>query len=140
MAIHNEEYREMGTGRVKKIDEGAIDMMFRMAQEQQYQYPIKSTVRELLSNAVDAVADKKVAIDILSNNAKVEDYFVEREGPMFKDSKWDPTYYSLDWLSKDNEVSMHYVIGKEMVKDKVIIKDFGVGLGGKRLEGYMNLG
>lgn len=141
MAIHNEQQREMGAGiRLKKIDEGAMNLMFNMAQKDQYQFPIKSTVRELLSNGVDSVADMKSAIEILTGKAKPEDYYIIKEGALFKDSKWQPDYYDLNWLSNDDQVTIEYVIGQGTNKDRVVIEDHGVGLGGKRLEQHFNLG
>ena len=47
---------------------------------------------------MDSISEKKVAKEILSGKAKVEDYFVDLEGDLYKDSKFDPNYYDLKWL------------------------------------------
>lgn len=139
MAIHVQEETQLQKGYLKTIDESGILMIFDTLQKYQYAFPIKSTVRELLSNAIDSVSEKRVAKEILSGKAKTEDYFVELDGDIYKDSKFDPSYYNLDWLSNDMTVAMRYVVGSAMEKDKVIFYDEGVGLGGKRLEGYFKL-
>jgi len=139
MAIHLQESSNLQKGHLKTIDESGIRMIFDTLQKYQYSFPIKSTVRELLSNAVDSVSEKKAAIDILTGKAKVEDYFVELEGDLYKDSKFEPDYYDLNWLHPDNAVTMTYYVGSAFAKDKVVFRDHGVGLGGKRLEGYFKL-
>lgn len=139
MAIHIQEEQSLQQGHQKSIDEAGIMMVFDTLQKYQYAFPIKSTVRELLSNGVDSVSEKKVAIEILTGKAKVSDFFVEMEGDLYKDSHFDPSYYDLNWLSNDNTVLMSYQIGGAMEKDKVIFKDYGVGLFGKRLEGYFKI-
>lgn len=141
MAIHIEQQNTMqGGGMVKQIDEAGIGMVYDTLQKYQYSFPIKSTVREILCNGVDSVMEKKMAREILTGKAKVEDYFVDLEGPLYKDSKWRPEYYDLRWFNeRDDKVYMTYVIGPQMQKDQVIFEDSGVGLGGKRLEGYFKL-
>lgn len=139
MAIHIEQQNVMQDGFDKEIDEAGISMIFDTAQKYQYSYPIKSTVREILCNGVDSLAEKKMALEILSGHAKVEDYFVDLEGAIYKDSKWKPEYYDPQWLNEQSIVRMQYIVGNHMKKDQVIISDTGVGLGGKRLEGYFKL-
>lgn len=114
--------------------------MFDILQQHQYQFPIKSTVREIVSNGLDSISEKHIAKAILSGQSKVEDFFVEKEGDIYKNSMFNPAYYDLAYLSDDDTVSVTYVDGGEMEKDYVVIRDNGVGLGGKRLEGYFNLG
>jgi len=140
MAIHIEQTRTMGGGHNKIIDQGAIDMILDNLQKSQYGYPIKSTTRELVCNAVDSVSERNVAELILTGKNKVEDFFVQLEGDVYKDSKFDPSYYDLNWLSKNNEVEIRYIVGSKMGRDKLTIKDYGVGIGDKRLRGYLNLG
>lgn len=140
MAIHNEEIRTVGAGQTKTINEGAMGMILDNLQKYQYLYPIKSTTRELVSNGVDSIADKNVAKKILKGEAQPSDFFVEKEGALYDDSKWDPSYYDLNWLDDKDLVEIRYICGRNMEKDKVIITDTGVGLGGKRLEGFFSLG
>lgn len=140
MAIYEEEQSSM-SGQViaKEIDEGATGMMIDLVQKYQYAYPIKSAVRELLSNALDAVTERQNAIKILTGQAQPGDFYIERDGALYKDSKWDPTYYSLNHLSTNDTVSITYKISGDK-RDQCIIKDYGVGLWGKRLLGYFRLG
>ncbi len=139
MAIHIQETNQLEKGHLKTIDESGIMMIFDTLQKYQYAFPIKSTVRELLSNAIDSISEKKVAKEILTGKAKIEDYFVDIQGDLYKDSKFDAEYYDLKWLSGNDKVSMTYIVGSVMERDKVIFEDHGVGLAGKRLEGYFKL-
>jgi hypothetical protein len=140
MAIYHEQETQGERGHQKQIDESGTAMVFDLLQKFQYSFPIKSTTREILSNGVDSIAEKKVAIEILTGKAKVEDYFVELQGDLYKDSRFDPDYYDLDWLSPVNKVYMTYICGTSMDRDRVVFEDHGVGLGGKRLEKYFSLG
>lgn len=151
MAIHEEQIQDL-QGFNKEIEESAIGMIFDNLQRYQYQYPQKSTVRELVSNALDAVKEKQIAVSILKGESKVEDHFLHREDALYKDSNFDQSYYDLSWLWNDNNqrwktltkqkdiVYVTYVDGGDMDKDRLIIEDFGVGLGQKRIEGYFKLG
>jgi hypothetical protein len=131
----------MSGGFSKEIDEGAKGLMFDVLQRHQYQFPIKSTVREIVSNGLDSINEKRIARTILTGEAKVEDYYVNLEGDIYKDSKFDPGYYDLNYLDpNNNNVEITYYDGGELGKDFLTIKDFGVGLGGRRLEGYFALG
>lgn len=140
MSIHIEENKSMAKGFVKKLDESGIAMTFDILQKSQYAYPIKSTVREILSNGIDSINEKKMAKEILGGSAKPEDYFVNLEGEVYADSRWSPEYYDLKWLSDYDKVHITYKCGTNMQKDSVVITDYGVGLGGKRLEKYFSLG
>lgn len=140
MAIIPEEKKEMQGGFKKIIDASGAKLMFDALQKYQYSHPIKSTVRELLSNGIDSVAEKNIAKSILLGRKKVEDYYANIEGELYQDSHFNPDYYDLNWLDKKDEVVITYHHGSEMSKDKVVIEDSGVGLGGKRLEGYFGLG
>ena len=139
MAIHTEEIREMQGGFDKTIEASALGMIYDNLQKYQYQYPIKSTIRELVSNAVDAVGEKIKAKAILSGLAKEEDFFIRRDDALYKDSNFDPTYYDPKWLGSNDEVLISYREGG-VGKDYVHVIDQGVGLWGPRLEGYFKLG
>lgn len=141
MAIHIEEEQELGgISMNKEISATAHRMTLDLLQKYQYQYPIKSTVRELVSNGIDSIAEREVAVNILTGVKTVEDYFVNLEGEEYQDSKFDATYYDLQWLSDDNKVYIEYHVGNDLEKDHVVIKDNGVGLGSYRLEKYFSLG
>ncbi len=130
----------MQGGVKKQIDASAMDMIMKNLQAYQYQRPIPSTVRELVSNGIDSIEEKKMAIAILTGKNKIADYFVDKEGIEFEDSKFDPTYYDLKWLSDSDQVFMNYIVNGPLEKDQVIITDNGVGLGSYRLEKYFSLG
>jgi len=140
MAILTQETAEISGGFSKEIDSNAIGLMMNVLQQHQYAYPIKSTIRELVSNGLDSITEKNIARAILSGEAKEEDYFVQREGDIYKDSRFNAAYYYLDWFSPTDTVEVIYTDGGDMGKDNVVIRDHGVGLGGKRLENYFNLG
>jgi len=132
-------------GIVKTIDSNALTMILDNVQIAQYVYPEASTVRELTSNAIDGQKEKERAIEILTGKAKVEDYYIVRDDPdgKYKDSKFNKDYYDLNHLdTKNNRIELSYIVGKEGVGwcDKFVIKDHGVGLGDRRLYGYMQIG
>lgn len=153
MAIHNEQTQEI-QGFAKEIEQSAIGMILDNLQQYQYQYPQKSTIRELVSNSIDAILEKQNAYAILTGKAKVEDFYITRQEDLYKDSNFDPSYYDLNWLWTDvnkrsspelalrqpDIVYVTYVDGGEREKDKIMIEDYGVGLGGRRLEGYFKVG
>ena len=145
MAIHQEQIQEI-QGFDKEIEQSAMGMILDNLQQYQYQYPQKSTVRELVSNALDAIRERHIALSILSGQAKVEDHFITRQEALYKDSNFDPSYYDTKWLTNHsplidpNKVYVTYVDGGDREKDKLLIEDHGVGMGGKRLEGYFKLG
>ena len=144
MAIQEVEKREVqGTaGKRRKINAAAEGMVMDIVQAQQYQKPIQSTVRELTANAVDAQSEKERAIEILSGSAKASDYFIERDGALYADSKWDPTYYDRNHLNQDkNDVEIIYRSGEGGGRcDTFIVRDYGVGIGSGRLEGVLEIG
>jgi hypothetical protein len=133
------------SGFKKRIDESAATMMLDNLQTFMYQKPIQSCVRESVSNAIDSVKEKRMAIDILEGRAKVEDYYVEKEidaaqADIYQDSKFNKEYYQLKWLDVEDKVTINYHNGEQNKRDVFTITDTGVGLGGSRLEGYFNLG
>ncbi len=125
----------------KGIEASAMSMMLDNLQIFMYQKPVQSTVRECTSNALDSLKEKKVAMEIITGQATVEDYFVDKEGDIYKDSRFDHAYYDLKWLSPDNTVYLNYYNSTDSLsRDQFVIEDTGVGLGGIRLEKYFSLG
>lgn len=140
MAILQETSLDIQGGFDKKIEQSALGLMMDVLQRFQYQFPIKSTIRELVSNGIDSVTEKNVAKQILSGQAQVSDYYENREGELFSDSKFDPSYYDPKYLSDNDKVRVTYHKGSSMEKDYVTVSDNGVGLGGYRLFKYFSLG
>ena len=138
MAIHTSNKIESTTGFIKEFDQNSLHMVMDNVQKYQYQYPQKSTIRELAANAVDSHKERDIAKLILTGKAKVEDYYEINEGGEFHSSGFDKDYYDLKWLSNVENAEITY-IEDTLGKDKLLIKDNGVGLGGKRLEGYFKL-
>jgi Histidine kinase-, DNA gyrase B-, and HSP90-like ATPase len=140
MAILTQETEQILGGFSKEINKSATNLMFNVLQQHQYSRPIPSTIREIVSNGLDSITEKRIATEILTGKAKVEDYYIQEEGAIYSDSKFDADYYDLQYLSAVNEVVVIYQEGGEVEKDTVVIRDHGVGLGGKRMEGYFDLG
>ena len=123
----------------KEIDEGAYDLIFQALQEDIYSFPIKSFVRETISNSLDAAAERRIAEAILYNNEPVDNYYrQEHDDKLLKDSAWDPSYFKLEHLSSDDHVKVKYKEGA--TRDTISISDRGVGLGNKRLKGWFKIG
>lgn len=119
-----------------------MQMILDNLQVHQYQYPEKSTVRELVSNALDAVKEKQIAVAILTGKSKEEDFYLRREEAVYKDSNFNHDYYNIRYFDLSEEaknVIIHYY-ENSLGRDQVTITDHGVGLGGKRLKGYFQLG
>ena len=129
-------------GLAKKINKGAEKMVFDILQSTQYSTPIPSTIRELATNGADAQREKEIAIEILTGQAKAEDYYIERHGEQYSDSNFDISYYDLDHLdTENNTVQITYKENEGTgYCDVVTIKDHGVGIGERRLEGVLELG
>tara|TARA_A100001515_G_scaffold104495_1_gene85139 strand:+ start:16407 stop:19142 length:2736 start_codon:yes stop_codon:yes gene_type:complete len=129
-------------GLAKKINKGAEKMVFDILQSTQYSTPIPSTIRELATNGADAQREKEIAIEILTGQAKAEDYYIERHGEQYNDSNFDISYYDLDHLdTENNDVLITYKENEGTgYCDVVSIKDYGVGIGERRLEGVLELG
>jgi hypothetical protein len=130
-------------GLEKKINDGAKKLVIDILQATQYSTPIPSTIRELVTNACDSHREKEIAINILTGKNKVEDYFITREGEEYEDSNFDSSYYDLNWLdTEDKDVVIEYREDDEGTGycDSVKIIDYGVGIGGRRLEGMLELG
>lgn len=124
----------------KTIHEGSESIMFSVLQETQYMYPIKSSVREIVSNSLDSVNERNNSLKIMNGEIKEEDLFIVKEGTEFKESKFDASYYDPKWLSKDNEIIIRYTENESETRDKIEFIDHGVGLGGDRLIKYFSLG
>jgi len=140
MAILQQDLTEINGGFEKKIESSAMGLMMDVLQRFQYQYPIKSTIRELVSNGIDSVTEKNVAKSILKGESKVSDYYDDIEGELYTDSKFDPNYYDPKYLSSDEKVIVTYHKGSTTEKDFVTVTDPGVGLGKYRLSKYFSLG
>jgi hypothetical protein len=138
----DQDIRSNTTGMAKRINKGAEKMVFDILQATQYSTPIPSTIRELVTNACDSQREKEMAIEILKGEKTEEDYYIRRDGEQYADSNFDPTYYDLNCLDTDqNEIVIKY-IKREGVGfcDTVQVIDYGVGIGGRRLEGVLELG
>ena len=126
----------------KRINKGAEKMVFDILQATQYSNPIPSTIRELVTNACDSQREKEIAIEILTEVKTEEDYFIRRDGDQYSDSNFNPDYYDLNCLEQSiNEVTINYYRNDGVgFCDKLEIIDYGVGIGGRRLEGVLELG
>lgn len=145
MAIQNIEETKVNLISDSMIDRvvhpAASGLVMEIVQSQQYTKPIPSTVRELTANAVDSQNEKIRALQILSGKASPSQFFVEREGELYEDSKWDPTYYNPEHLSAEDKVYLTYISRPGTGRcDSFIVLDYGVGLSPKRLEGATMIG
>ena len=129
-------------GVAKKINKGAEKMVFDILQSTQYSTPIPSSVRELVTNACDSQREKEMAIEILQGHKTIEDYYIERNGEAYTDSNFDPSYYNVHSLDRlQNDVQITYKRNEGIgFCDTFTVKDHGVGIGGRRLEGILELG
>lgn len=130
-------------GLEKIINKGAERLVIDVLQSTQYSTPIPSTIRELVTNACDSQREKEIAIEIMQGKAQVSDYFITREGAEYEDSNFDPSYYDINHLDLDqHRVKVLYTENDEGAGycDTVSILDHGVGIGGRRLEGMLELG
>ena len=130
-------------GLEKKISKGAEHLIFDVLQATQYSTPIPSTIRELVTNACDSQREKEIAVEILTGKAQVEDYFITRHGEEYEASNFNHEYYDLNYLDMENDhVKVRYIEDDSGSGycDTVEITDFGVGIGGRRLEGMLELG
>jgi hypothetical protein len=134
-------YIGMDKGLAKRINKGAEKLVFDILQSTQYSTPIPSTVRELVTNACDAQREKEMAIEILTGVKQASDYYITRDGEQYSDSNFDPSYYDLANLSIKNHIEVVYQHNEGIgYCDVLSIKDYGVGIGAKRLEGILELG
>jgi hypothetical protein len=134
-------YIGMDKGLAKRINKGAEKLVFDILQSTQYSTPIPSTVRELVTNACDAQREKEMAIEILTGVKQASDYYITRDGEQYSDSNFDPSYYDLANLSIKSHIEVVYQHNQGIgYCDILSIKDYGVGIGAKRLEGILELG
>jgi len=146
MSVKEIDKKMTGTaGLEKKINKGAERLVFDILQSTQYSNPVQSTIRELATNALDAQREKEIAIEILEGTSRSDDYYITRSGDQYDDSNFDPSYYDLDFLDRDNnEVTLIYEhSASDMAAgfcDTMYIVDHGVGIGERRLEGVLELG
>ena len=126
----------------KKINKGAEKLVFDILQASQYSTPISSAVRELTTNACDSQREKEMAIEILKGTKKAEDYYIQREGEAYIDSNFDLSYYNLSHLNTtETKIQLRYKENKGTgFCDKFSVKDHGVGIGDRRMEGILELG
>ncbi len=123
----------------KTIDKNSEDVALDILQRGIYAYPVESTIRELALNAYDAIKERETAKSILTGKSKPEDHYdMSLIGDVYKDSKWDPTYFDLTRLSDDPNVYIFYDEGE--YNDILRVKDHGVGIGNRRMTGYFQLG
>lgn len=138
----DESYVGDNVGLAKKINKGAEKLVFDILQATQYSTPISSSIRELVTNACDSQREKEIAIEIISGKKSVTDYYITRHGDQYEDSNFKSDYYSLDYLDTvNNHIDIVYKKNKGVgYCDTLSIKDYGVGIGGSRLEGVLELG
>jgi len=139
MAVLNLKTSHAEKGIEKGIDKDSKDIALDILQRGIYAYPERSMVRELASNAFDAILERDIAKGILKGEIKVEDHFdltKDNEG-VFKASGWDPDYFDPHYLSDDPGIYISYT--ESTNTDTFRIRDFGVGLGATRLVGYFQL-
>lgn len=128
-------------GIAKEIDEGAIDLVFDVFQEGIYAYPIKSFVREAISNGLDAIVEKQIHQKIAAGDPVEKYYRQEFDDKLLKDSAYDPDYYDDKYLSQeDDAVVVKYLMSSEKRRHTIKIIDQGIGLGGERLSGFFRIG
>lgn len=122
----------------KEIEEGSLELIFNALQSDIYSYPIKSFVRETISNGLDSIIEKNVFREI-QKGVPVETFFLQRQdGTLLKDSEYNPDYYDEKFLSDNTKVLVTYQ--ESTPRDSISIMDYGVGLGGERLKGYFKIG
>lgn len=139
LKIENTEATAVGIA--KEIDEGAYDLVFQAIQEDIYSFPIKSFTRETISNALDSIKEKNIALEILENPDKLSEHY--RDGgdhSLLKDSKFQPDYYNKDHLHISDKDYVEVEYREDSPRDIMTIKDHGVGLGGDRLRGFFKIG
>lgn len=140
MSVLNQEVTESSSGFKKEIDEGGLSLLLDTVQIYIYQFPIKSSTRESVSNAIDSITERNIAKILLADPSKIGEYYVEREGEIYKDSRFDPSYYNPKYMSSDDTVYITYLrTDSSELRDRITIRDNGVGLGDNRLEGYMKI-
>ena len=76
----------------KEIEEGSLELIFQALQSDIYSDPVRSFVRETISNGLDSIIEKNVHKEI-SNGKPVSDFFKIREedgsNSLLKDSNYN---------------------------------------------------
>lgn len=140
MAIVEEKKISSNSGFEKELDDAAVSMIIDNLQIFLYNKPIQACIKETVSNAIDSNKEKIIAKAIL-NGANVSDYYTEREGDIYKSSKFNIDYYDEKYLSDNNSVEIkYYNVDDSMARDQIMIEDHGVGLGDDRLFGFFTIG
>lgn len=117
----------------KKIDKSSEKMIFNILQSTMYSHPLESAVREISTNMVDALEEKRIAKCIIVSNEPVENYFISRDKDEYKDSVFKRNYYDTQWLSDENKAVITYTENNGVgFCDKVEFYDTGVGLSPER--------
>ena len=101
-----DEKKIVGKGIVKEIEASAIQLVLQNLQQDQYQYPIKSFIREVASNCVDSIDEKHTAINILTGKDTIENNFSDLDSDLTRDSKFDASYYDLEWLDPEDKITI----------------------------------
>lgn len=122
----------------KEFDEGGVELAFKALQQDIYSYPVRSFVRETISNCLDSIKERDIAQDIFAGAPVSKYYKIRESSALLKDSSFDKEYYDKKYLSKDQIISVTYT--ERSGRDLISIKDNGVGLGGNRLKGFFKLG
>ena len=108
MSILNVNKSTSTDGIKKTIDKDSEEVVLGILQKGIYAYPVKSTIRELVSNAYDANIERETAKKILKGEDQIKDHYdVTKVGGIYHSSGWDPDYYDLKYLSDDEKVYLH---------------------------------
>src|SRR5512133_2892350 len=104
MSVLIQETTESNSGFKKEIDEAGVSLLLDTVQIYIYQFPIKSSTRESVSNAIDSITERNIAKILLKDPSRISEFYVDREGDIYKDSRFDPTYYNPKFMSTDDTV------------------------------------
>lgn len=126
-------------GALKQINVDALPLIIQNLQ-QEYQFPIKSFIRETFSNGIDSIRERDVAKKILIDKEPVDKYYINDVKSITKDSVFDSSYYNTEYLSNKQSVDIYYYDQENALTDQIQVIDEGVGLGGNRLKGFFELG
>lgn len=133
---------EEGTqGGLKKMDKDAEDLLMQNMQIDIYKYPIKSFIRETVSNCVDSIKEAEIARKIIVDGEPVSKYYSDSDDKLAKASKFNRGYYNFDHINAEPKVIINYLRYYTSKEDYIKIKDQGgVGIWGDRIAGYLDLG
>ena len=138
MAVQTEKEESIivNRGISRKIEEGNDQRLLNILNGSLYAHPIKSAIRELVSNASDAIAEKRFAIDVIMGKKQISDKYIDRidkDDPQYKHSNFDMEYYDINWLDSNDQITINYIEGMGISGeiDIISIRDTGVGLSDK---------